>query len=118
MSEYLPKIYREFNDRYPEISSAQVELSKAVREISPFDDRTSCLLKFALAVGAEADGAVRSNVRKGLELGVTAEELRAVALLAITTCGFPTAVAGLKWIDDVVNADGGVVPTNGAAGDA
>jgi alkylhydroperoxidase/carboxymuconolactone decarboxylase family protein YurZ len=104
MTEYLPEIYREFNARYPEIAAAQGELSRVVRNTTPFDQRTEHLLKFALALGAEAEGAVRSNVRKGLGQGVTEDELRAVALLAITTCGFPTAVAGLKWIDDVVDS--------------
>jgi alkylhydroperoxidase/carboxymuconolactone decarboxylase family protein YurZ len=47
---------------------------------------------------------VRSNVRKGLDHGVTEDELRGVALLAITTCGFPTAVAGLGWVDDVMKS--------------
>jgi 4-carboxymuconolactone decarboxylase len=78
----------------------------AVDEASPFDERTTRLLKLALAIGAEADGAVRSNVRKGLEHGVTEDEIRAVALLAITTCGFSTAIAGFGWIDDVVEAGG------------
>jgi 4-carboxymuconolactone decarboxylase len=102
MAEYLPEIYREFNARYPEIAAAQGELSRVVRSTTPFDPRTEHLLKFALALGAEAEGAVRSNVRKGLAEGISADELRAVALLAITTCGFPVAIAGLKWIDDVV----------------
>jgi alkylhydroperoxidase/carboxymuconolactone decarboxylase family protein YurZ len=102
MAEYLPGIYQEFGARYPDIAAAQGELSRLVRQTTPFDERTTHLLKFALALGAEAEGAVRSNVRKGRAKGVTDEELRAVALLAITTCGFPTAMAGLKWIDDVV----------------
>lgn len=103
MEEYLPKVYTEFNQRYPQIANAQGDLAAAVDQASPFDQRTTRLLKLALALGAEADGAVRSNVRKGLDHGVTEEELRAVALLAITTCGFPTAIAGFSWIDDVVN---------------
>ena len=106
MEEYLPKVYTQFTQRYPQITSAQGQLAAAVDEASPFDERTTRLLKLALAIGAEADGAVRSNVRKGLEHGVTEDELRAVALLAITTCGFPTAIAGFGWIDDVVKGGG------------
>ena len=105
MGEYLPEIYREFRGRYPQVAAAQDELSRVVRDGTPFDERTTHLLKFALALGAEADGAVRSNVRKGLRHGITPDELRAVALQAITTCGFPTAMAGLKWIDDVVGGE-------------
>jgi hypothetical protein len=34
------------------------------------------------------------------------DEIRAVSLLAITTCGFPTAIAGLRWIEDVLQGEG------------
>jgi alkylhydroperoxidase/carboxymuconolactone decarboxylase family protein YurZ len=102
VGEYLPDVYVEFTERYPRVAEAQGELARAVRDATPFDERTTRLLKLALALGAHADGAVRSNVRKGLAIGVTAEELRAVTLLAITTCGFPSAAAGLRWIDDVL----------------
>lgn len=106
MGEYLPEVYQEFRERYAAVAAAQGELSRAVHDLTPFDERTTRLLKFALALGAEAEGAVRSNVRKSLAGGITEDELRAVALEAITTCGFPTAMAGLKWIDDVVGTSG------------
>lgn len=106
MTEYLPRVYVEFTERFPEVAEAQGALAKAIRERSPLDDKTERLITFALAVGAEATGAVRSNVRKALQHGATVEELRAVALAAITTCGFPTAVAALRWIDEVVHAEG------------
>ena len=40
-----------------------------------------------------------SNVRRALA-GATPDEIRHVALLAITTTGFPTAIAGLGWIEE------------------
>jgi 4-carboxymuconolactone decarboxylase len=105
MDDYLPEVYLEFTRRFPEVADAQGELARTVDDATPFDERTTRLLKLALAVGAEADGAVRSNVRKSLAQGVTETELRAVALLAITTCGFPTAVAGLRWVDEVLSRE-------------
>jgi 4-carboxymuconolactone decarboxylase len=53
---------------------------------------------------------VRSNVRKALAAGDTAAEIRHVALLAITTCGFPTAIAGLGWIDEVLARESNGAP--------
>lgn len=105
MDEYLPEVYLEFTRRYPQVAEAQGELARTVDDASPFDERTTRLLKLALAVGAEAEGAVRSNVRKSLDQGVTKAELRAVALLAITTCGFPSAIAGLRWVDEVLEQE-------------
>lgn len=102
--QYLPDVYVKFLERFPEIAEAQGVLARTVREHNSFDDRTDRLIKLAMAVGAEAEGAVRSNVRKALQHGATVDEVRAVALAAITTCGFPTAVAALGWIDSVVLA--------------
>ena len=104
-AEYLPEVYVEFSERYPEVARAQGELARVIREASPWDERTNRLLKLAMAIGAEAQGAVRSNVRKALDHGATPEEVRRVALLAITTCGFPTCIAGLRWIEEVLEGE-------------
>lgn len=45
---------------------------------------------------------MRSNARKALDAGVTPDELRHAAVLAITTRGFPAAVAALGWIDETL----------------
>jgi len=47
---------------------------------------------------------VKSNARKALAAGASADDVRQVGILAITTCGFPTAIAGLGWIDEVLKA--------------
>ncbi|MEV5768043.1 carboxymuconolactone decarboxylase family protein [Micromonospora sp. NPDC052213] len=113
MADYLPTIYKQFLDRFPEVAEAQGMLARLVRERSPFDERTDRLIRLAMAIGAEAEGAVRSNVRKAVEHGATLDEVRAVALGAITTCGFPTAIAALGWIEEVAVAEN--FPDGGAA---
>lgn len=105
MTDYLPSIYVQFLERFPEVAQAQGALARAVRERSPFDERTDRLIRLAMAIGAEAEGAVRSNVRKAMEHGATLDEVRAVALGAVTTCGFPTAIAALGWIEEVIGAE-------------
>lgn len=60
-------------------------------------------MKLGIAIGALAEGAVRSNVRKALNEGASAEEVRQVAVLAITTAGFPTTIAALGWVDEVLS---------------
>jgi alkylhydroperoxidase/carboxymuconolactone decarboxylase family protein YurZ len=68
----------------------------------PLDRRSQRLVKLGIAIGDLAEGAVRSNVRRALAAGATPDEVRHVALLAITTTGFPTAVASLGWIEEVL----------------
>lgn len=102
MAEYLPDIYMDFRDDYPEVARALDALGAATGEAGPLEERTQRLVKLGIAIGGLAEGAVRSNARKALELGVSAEEIRHVALLAITTSSFPTAIAGLSWIEEVL----------------
>jgi alkylhydroperoxidase/carboxymuconolactone decarboxylase family protein YurZ len=60
------------------------------------------LVKLALALGSGREGAVHAHVRKLVDLGVGADEIRQVALLAVTTLGFPAMMTGLTWINDVL----------------
>ncbi|MEE9246909.1 MAG: carboxymuconolactone decarboxylase family protein, partial [Gemmatimonadota bacterium] len=80
-------------------------LGAASDDAGPLDARTQRLVKLAIAVGASAEGAVRSNVRKARDTGAGPEEIRQVGVLAVTTVGFPAAIAGLSWIEDVLAAD-------------
>lgn len=105
MSDYLPDVYVRFRERHPEVAAALDQLG-AAGAVGPLDERTQRLVKLGIAIGAQAQGAVRSNVRKALAMGVSVDEIHHVAVLAITTAGFPTAVAALRWVDDVVASEG------------
>lgn len=105
MGEYLPKTYTDFRSAYPEVATALDGLGSAADGAGPLDEKTLRLAKLGIAIGSLAEGAVRSNVRKALSAGASAEEVRQVGLGAITTVGFPAAIAVLGWIDEVVSAD-------------
>ncbi len=68
--------------------------------------RTRRLIKLAFSIGARSEGAVHSHARRALEEGLSAEELRQVAALAITSLGFPAAMAGLSWVNDILKDEG------------
>lgn len=104
MNDYLPDVYITFRQRFPQVANGLDGIGRAADSAGPLDERTQRLVKLGIAIASESPGATRSNVRKALDAGDTIEEIRHVAVLAITTCGFPTAVAGLGWIDDVVGA--------------
>jgi len=104
--EHLPDVYIEFRRRFPDVAAALDRLGGSVDSAGPLDDKTARLVKLGLAVGAESPGAVRSNARKAQSAGATPDEIRHVAALAITTCGFPTAIAGMGWVDEVLRAQG------------
>jgi 4-carboxymuconolactone decarboxylase len=105
MSNHLPGVYVRFRESNPGVAEALDRLGEAVDGAGPLDERTTRLVKLGLAVGALAEGSVKSNARKALATGASPEDVRQVALLAITTCGFPAAIAGVGWIDEVLSAD-------------
>lgn len=106
----LPRHYRAFQKEYPGIAAAYEQLGAVVHGGGPLDAHTRALVKCALAIGAGLEGGTHAQVRKALAAGVPAEELRQIALLAITTVGFPSAMAALSWIDDLAGPRGSRKP--------
>lgn len=104
MSEHVPDIYASYRERFVEVAAATDALGAAAAGAGPIDERAQRLIKLGIAIGREAEGAVRSNARKALDLGIGYDELHHVAMLAISTAGFPAAIAGLQWIDEVLAA--------------
>ncbi|MDH3637105.1 MAG: carboxymuconolactone decarboxylase family protein [Gammaproteobacteria bacterium] len=93
---------RDIADQYPDIWQKYQQLGKACAESGPLDGKTQRLIKLALAIGAGSEGAVHSHIRRALDQGISVNELRHVATLAIPTLGFPKGVAALTWMDDLL----------------
>jgi alkylhydroperoxidase/carboxymuconolactone decarboxylase family protein YurZ len=94
--------------RHPKIWSAYEELGAACADAGPLDARTRRIVKLALAVGSQSEGAVHSHTRRGMAEGLTKEECLHVALLAIPSIGLAKAVAAMTWIEDVLESGKGV----------
>jgi 4-carboxymuconolactone decarboxylase len=105
MSDYLPDVYVRFRERYPGVAQSLDALGKATQDAGGLDARSQRLVKLGIAIGALAEGAVRSNVRKARAIDVSDEDIRQTALLAISTAGFPTAIAAMAWIEEVLAAE-------------
>ena len=102
MSDHLPAVYLRFRDRFADVTAGQDALARAVDAVGPLDEKTKRLVKLGVAVGAQAEGAVRSNVRKALTAGASLEEIEQAILLGLTTRGFPATVAAWQWMTEVV----------------
>lgn len=63
------------------------------------------MVKLGIAIGAQADGSMRSHARRALSEGHSADEIRHVVVLALTTIGFPNMIAGLEWIEEVLTKE-------------
>ncbi|MBE0555657.1 MAG: carboxymuconolactone decarboxylase family protein [Proteobacteria bacterium] len=93
--------FHQVTEQYPDVAWAHEKLGTTVHTAGPLTHRERLLVKFALAVGARLEGGAHAQVRRALESGVTGDELRHVALLAIPTIGFPPSMAAMSWIDDI-----------------
>ncbi len=102
--DHLPAAAGHIAKSYPQLWKAYTALGKTAAEAGPLDERARRLVKLALAIGARSEGAVHSHARQALKEGFTSEEVKHAALLAITTLGFPHAVAALSWIEDITKA--------------
>jgi 4-carboxymuconolactone decarboxylase len=98
----LPKRYVKFMEDYPEVGKAYRELGDAVADAGPLDAKVRSLIKLGIAIGARHEGSAHSQARKAMEAGATPEEIRHAVLQATTTVGFPTMMAGLSWVEDIL----------------
>ncbi len=105
MSNYLPDVYQRFSADYPEVMAAFTSLAERLHDAGPLSGRERRLAKLGIAIGAEAEGAVRSHARKALAEGVEPEAVRQVAVLAISTAGYPAAMAAYAWVNEVLDGE-------------
>lgn len=100
MSENLPKPFKSFKEEFPTIWEAFQHLGEECHQNVAFDEKTRRLVKLAIAIGAGLEGGTHSAVRQALASGIPFEEIKSVALLAVTTIGFPASMRALTWIED------------------
>ena len=95
-----PEFYLKTKETYPDLISAYEDLSRAAKSAGPLDAKTVALAKLAISIGTGMEGATHSGVRKALAAGCSAEEVRHVVLLAVTTMGFPAMMRARAWAED------------------
>lgn len=88
--------------RFPRVWEAYAKLGEETAAAGPLTERERRLVKLALATGSGSEGATHSHARQALAEGLIPADLRHVALLAVTTTGWPASAAALSWVDDVL----------------
>ncbi|HKB79142.1 MAG TPA: carboxymuconolactone decarboxylase family protein [Thermoanaerobaculia bacterium] len=100
MSAQPPKFNRDFRESHPDVWKAFNDLADKCHEAGPLDEKARRLIKVALAIGLGVEGGAHSAARNARAAGVTQEELDHIAVLGITTIGFPASMRALAWIND------------------
>ena len=94
--------YQRFRKQYPDYFGAIEALGTAVRQAGPLDEQVIQLVQLGAAAAIRSEGAVHSHARRALEAGASPEQLRHALLSITSTIGFPTVIAALSWVDDVL----------------
>ncbi len=104
----LPGPFIRFQKDQPAIARAYEDLGKAVHAAGPLDEKTRALVKLAVSIGAQREGAVHAHTRKAVAVGAAPDAIRHAAYLALPTIGFPGMMAALSWVNDILDdAEGG-----------
>ncbi len=98
----LPAAYERFQRTFRRVWEAYDRLGETVHREGPLDPKTRELVKLGMAIGGRLEGAVRSHAHRAREAGATPTEIAHVVSLAITTVGFPTAVAAFTWVEELL----------------
>ncbi|MFQ5961161.1 MAG: carboxymuconolactone decarboxylase family protein [Candidatus Methylomirabilales bacterium] len=100
----LPPAYKHFQQTFRSVWEAYDHLGARVHQQGPIKPKFRELIKLGMAIGGRLEGSVKAHTRLAIEQGATPEEIRQVALMAITTSGFPTGMAALTWVEDILNS--------------
>ncbi len=103
MSKTIPKHYQKIKKEYSEFINAVENLGETSRNAGPIDKKTSHLIQLAAAVAIGSEGAVHSHTRQAIEAGATIKEIQHAVILLTSTIGFPSIMAGLSWVNDILD---------------
>lgn len=101
----VPVRFQEFIKNYPRVAEAYESLAGECRRSGPLSERDQALVKIGIAAGAQMEGLVRSQVRKGLDLGLNPDEIRHAFLLCLPSIGFAKMMAAFVWAEDILKED-------------
>jgi 4-carboxymuconolactone decarboxylase len=96
------KRYQLMKRRYPEVMDAVETLGLAATSAGPLEEKTKHLVQLGAAAAIGSEGAVHSHARRALQAGATPDEVQHALILLVSTIGFPSVVAAMSWIDDVL----------------
>jgi len=103
IKDKIPSRYFRVKKQFSEVFEAYDQLNEAVQSVGPLDDKTKALIKLAFSTGAKLEGGIASHSRKAAQAGATPDELRQVAVMSLPTIGFPSMMAALKVVEEVID---------------
>jgi len=103
MKKEVSKHYSKTREQFPDYFDAIENLGRITKVAGPLNQKTAELIQLAASVSLRSEGATHSHTKRAIECGATADEIRHAVIILSNTIGFPAVMAGLSWVNDVLN---------------
>ena len=103
MKKKIAKHYEGVKKFHPEYVEAVEKLGAVARKSGPLDAKTTHLIQLAASIACRSEGAVHSHTKRALDEGARPEEIRHTVLILTNTIGFPNVMAGMSWVNDILD---------------
>lgn len=105
MTKKIAKHYETVKKFHPDYVEAVENLGKKTKEAGPVDTKTAHLIQLAAAIACRSEGAVHSHTKRAIDEGASPDEIRHTVLILTNTIGFPNVMAGMSWVNDILEED-------------
>ena len=105
MEHKIASHYETVKKFHPDYLEAVEKLGDAAKNAGPLDEKYAQLLQLAASVTLRSEGATHSHAKRALEAGASHEEIRHAVLLLTNTIGFPNVMAGMSWVNDILEME-------------
>ena len=103
MNHKIASHYEMVKKYHPEYLEAVEKLGRMAKDAGPIDEKAAQLIQLAASIANKSEGATHSHTKRALKLGASKEEIRHCVLILTNTLGFPAVMAGLSWVNDVLD---------------
>lgn len=103
MTFKIAEHYEKIKTYHPDYLEAVERLGVISRKSGPLEEKTTQLIQLAASIASKSEGATHSHTKRALEAGSTKEEIRHCVLLLTNTLGFPNVMAGMSWVNDILD---------------
>lgn len=103
MAHKIADHYEKVKKYHPEYLEAVESLGQVVKQSGPLNAKNGQLIQLAASIASKSEGATHSHTKRALEAGASSEEIRHAVLLLTNTIGFPAVMAGMSWVNDILD---------------
>ncbi|MCB0804453.1 MAG: carboxymuconolactone decarboxylase family protein [Bacteroidales bacterium] len=102
MKHKIAEHYEMVKKYHPDYLLAVERLGETAKSAGPIKEKDAHLIQLAASIAIRSEGATHSHVKRALQAGASQDEIRHTVLLLTNTIGFPNVMAGMSWVNDIL----------------